>query len=139
MTILWSLLSGIPGLLNGLLTYLNKVQDTSLEKFRIGTTSGKEVSIAVVEAQVAGVQAQKEMNVVGMGHPVWWIAWALFVIPVGMYHSAIFFVSTFHLQWVVDRVPQTQETWALYIVLSIFGAQVTTGLTQQITTAWLKK
>jgi len=44
MTWLFSLLTGLPGFLNGLLTYLNKKQDNALEQFRIGNTNGKEVS-----------------------------------------------------------------------------------------------
>src|SRR5689334_18102598 len=105
MTWLFSLLSGLPGFLNGVLAYLNKKQDVTLEQFRIGNANGKEVSIAVVQAEIAAKQAQKEMNIVGMSHPVWWVAWALFVLPVGFYHFMIHFVSTFHLEMVVDRVP----------------------------------
>lgn len=133
------LLSLLPGLLPKLLDYLNKRQDTALEKYRVGAVSGKEVSIAVVQSEIARVQAQKEMNVVGMSHPIWWFAWALFVLPVGLYHFMIFFVSTFHLEFTVDRVPPVQEQWGMWIVGSIFGAQVTSGVIGQVTSAWLKK
>lgn len=137
------LLGLVPGLISKLLPsvldYLNKKQDTALEKYRIGTVSGKEVSIAVVQAEIAKTNAQKEMNIVGMNHPIWWFAWALFVLPVGLYHASIYFVSIFHLVYVIDRVPPVQEQWGMWIVMSLFGAQVSTGVISQITTAWLKK
>jgi hypothetical protein len=140
------LLSFLPGfgtfiskMLPSVLDYLNKKVDSDLEKYRVGSVNGKEVSIAVVQSEIARVQAQKEMNMVGMNHPIWWVAWALFVLPVGLYHAMIYFVSTFHLVLVVDRVPPVQEQWGMWIVGSIFGAQVTTGIVSQITNAWVKK
>lgn len=139
MTWIASLLLGIPGMFNALMGYLNKAQDVTLEKYRVGTTSGKEVSIAVVQAQAAGVQAQKEINIIGMGHPIWWVAWGLYVIPAGFHSFAVHFVSTFHLAWVVDKLPPEFIAQDQIMILSIFGAQVTTGLTQTIANAWLKK
>ena len=50
---MWNLLLRLPGLANGLLSYLNKKQDTALEQFRIGNTNGKEVSVALVQAEIA--------------------------------------------------------------------------------------
>lgn len=139
MTFLVGLLTYIPGFLSGVLSYLNKKQDVDLEKFKVDTLSGKEVSIALVQAEIAGKQAQKEMNIVGMNHPIWWVAWAIFVLPVGLYHASIFLVSTFDLDVVVKRVPQTQEEWGMWIVMSLFGAQVATGLVNGVATRWLRK
>ncbi len=139
MTWIASLLLGIPGMFNALMGYLNKAQDTTLEKYRVGITSGKEVSIAVVQAQAAGVQAQKEFNIIGMGHPIWWVAWGLYVIPAGLHSAAVHFVSTFHLAWVVDKLPAVFIAQDQIMILSIFGAQVTTGLTQTIANAWMRK
>ena len=139
MTWIASLILGLPGMFSALMGYLNKVQDTTLEKYRVGTTSGKEVSIAVVQAQASAVQAQKELTAIGMSHPVWWVAWALFVLPVGIYHLSVHVVSTFHLVWVVDKLPSDFIAQDRIIVLSIFGAQVTSGIVQTITNAWLKK
>lgn len=133
------LLSLLPGLLPKLLDYLNKRQDTALEKYRVGTVSGKEVSIEVVKAEIARVQAQSANTREGMNHRVWWFAWALFVFPVGLYNFMIYFVSIFHLEMVIDRVPATQEEWARWIVLSLFGAQAASGIVNKVTDAWLKK
>ena len=122
------------------LDYLNKRQDTALEKFRIGEVSGKEVSIELIRAEIAGKQAQKEQNIVGMNHPVWWFAWGLFVFPVGTYHALIYWVSIFpELGWTIKQVPPVQEQWGMWIVTSLFGAQVTTGLISSIANRWLKR
>lgn len=140
------LLSFLPGfgkfigsLLPSVLDYLNKKQDTALEKYRVGSVNGKEVSIAVIQAELAGRQAQADLNKTAMSHKVYWIAWGLFVLPVAFYHAAIHFVSTFHLVWVVDRVPAMQEQWDLYIVLSLFGVQVMNNTVNRIADAWAKK
>jgi hypothetical protein len=126
-------------LLPSLLEYLNKKVDSDLEKYRVGAVSGKEVSIAVVQAELAGRQAQADLNKTAMSHPIWWVAWALFVLPVGVWHAAVHFVSTFHLVYIVDKLPPGNAEWDKWIVLSIFGAQVTTSIVEKVTNAWIKK
>src|SRR6185503_19786982 len=109
MTWLFSLISGLPGFLNGLLTYLNKKQDNALEQFRIGNTNGKQVSIAVVQAEIARQSALKDLTVNAMSHPIWWIAWGIGVFPVLTCHAAVFVVFMLPgLGWEILKVPQEQ-------------------------------
>ena len=136
----FSLLTGIPGLLNGLLTYLNKKQDNALEQFRIGNTNGKEVSIAVVLAEQARIAALKEVTVTAMSHPVWWVAWSLGVFPVLGYHACIFWVSVFpELGWTILKVPADQIEFGKTVVLSMFGISGATAVVTSVASAWTKR
>src|SRR4051794_34745317 len=116
------MLTAIPGLANGLLSYLNKKQDTALEQFRIGNTNGKDVSVAVVLAEQARLTAIKDLSVNAMSHPVWWMAWGLGVFPVFTYYAAIFWVSTFPgLGWTVLKAPPDALEYARLVVGSMFA------------------
>lgn len=137
---MFGLLALLPGVLNGVLGYLNKKHDTALEQFRIGNTNGKDVSVAVIQAEIARQSASKETILSGMNHPIWWLAWGLGVFPVLTYHAAIFFVSTFPMWgWTILKVPASQEEFSRLVVGSIFGltgaSMVVTGLAK----AWTKR
>ena len=139
MTWLFGLITSIPGMVNGVLTYLNKKQDTALEKFRVGDNNGRVVSIEILKGEIARVNAQKELNVIGMSHPIWWAGWALFVFPVGLYHACIFWVSTFPtLGWAIQKVPPDQSKAAYIIMMSFFGAHVASGVINSVLARWTK-
>lgn len=117
-----------------------KKKDVDLEKFKTQSQENQVLGMAVIQAEVERVKGNTSLILAGMNHPVWWVAWLLFVLPVGFYHAMIHLVSVYPdgltLFWiweilepgqVVKRVPATQESWDLWIVLSIFGAQTTTG------------
>ncbi len=87
-----------------------------------------DIKIKQIEADIDRQQAASRFSLGQMNHPIWWAAWIVFVLPIGVYHAAIFFVSTFPFWgWPVERVPPAQEEWARLIVLSIFGAQIVAG------------
>ncbi|MDC7784746.1 hypothetical protein PQJ75_00575 [Rhodoplanes sp. TEM] len=150
---MWGFLTAIPGLLNGLLGYLAKRQDVDLEKFRVGTVSGKEVSIELIRGFIQSQGVAKDIILAGMNHPVWWAAWIVFVFPVGLYHASVFFVSifdmflnspgcgphTFPCEWYVKRVPIEQEEFGRQVVYAIFGGQITHGIVSSVASRWLKK
>lgn len=139
MSWLFSLLTGLPGFLNGVLTYLNKKQDNALEKFRIGDNNGRDVSIEVVKGEIARVNAASGLTQVAMNHPIWWFGWGLFVFPVGLYHACIFWVSTFPtLGWAIQKVPPDQSKAAYIIMMSFFGAHVASGLINSVLARWTK-
>lgn len=140
MSFFFSLLTGLPGLLNGLLAYLNKKQDTALEQFRVGNTNGKEVAIAVVLAEQARIEALKSANVTAMSHPVWWIAWSIGVFPVLGYHACVFFVSTFpEYGWVILKVPADQAAFAQQVTNWMFGIAGASALVEGVAKAWAKR
>jgi hypothetical protein len=137
---LFSLISGIPGLLNGLLTYLNKKQDNALEQFRIGNTNGKEVSIAVVQAEIARQAALKDITVNAMSHPIWWVAWGIGVFPVLTYHGCVFWVSTFPgLGWEILKVPADQAAFGNTVVQWMFGIGGASALVTSVAQSWSKR
>lgn len=140
MTWLFSLLTSLPGFLNGVLSYLNKKQDTALEHFRIGNTNGKDVSIAVVMAEQARQTAVKEVVLGAMSHPIWWLAWALGVLPVMVYYASIFWVSTFPFWgWTVLKAPADALEFAKLVTGSMFGLAGASVVVTGIAQAWAKK
>ena len=140
MTWLFSLLSGLPGFLNGLLAYLNKKQDNALEQFRIGNTNGKEVAIAVVQAEIARQAALKDLTVNAMSHPIWWIAWGIGVFPVLGYHACIFWVSVFPgLGWTILKVPSDQIEFGRTVVQWMFGIGGASALVTGVSQVWAKR
>jgi hypothetical protein len=140
VSFLFSLLTGLPGFLNGLLTYLNKKQDNALEQFRIGNTNGKEVSIAVVQAELARVQSMQAVTINAMSHPIWWVAWSLGVFPVLAYHACVYIVSIFPgLEWTVLKVPAEQAEFGRIIVNWMFGIGGASALVSGVSQLWSKR
>jgi hypothetical protein len=136
MTWLFSLLTSLPGFLNGLLAYLNKRQDTAAAR----SAGAKDVGIAVVQAEVSRVQAAASVLQVAMGHPVFWIAWALGVLPVMLYYGSIFWVSTFPaLGWEVSKAPADALDFAHQITNWMFGIAGASSLVAGVAQAWAKR
>lgn len=136
----FSLIVGLPGFLTGLLSYLNKKQDNALEQFRIGNTNGRDVSIEVVKAELARVNALRDVTVSAMSHPIWWVAWGFGVFPVLSYHACIFWVSTFPgLGWEILKVPADQIEFGRTVVQWMFGIGGASALVTGISRAWAKR
>lgn len=151
-----SILQGVLGtVVTPLFNYLSKRQDTALEKFRVDTGMTRDAAIELLRTDAVVKNATKDVVLAAMTHPIWWVAWLFFVVPVAAYEGAIFFVSTFdsilnapgcyipeigsvlrpggHVcEHFVRRVPSEQEEIARIIVQSIFLAQVGTGATAGI-------
>jgi hypothetical protein len=140
MTWLVGLLTGLPGFLNGVLAYLNKKQDTALEQFRIGNTNGRDVSIAVVQAEIARQNTVASVLTVAMSHPVWWVAWGLGVFPVMTYYACIFWVSTFPFWgWTVLKAPADALEFAKLVTGSMFGIAGVSSVVAGVAHAWQKR
>jgi hypothetical protein len=130
MSMLFGLLTSIPGLLSGLLKYLEKRTDADVEKFKSKNGVDRDTAVEMIRTDAVVKQATANVIMAAMNHPVWWVGWCLFVIPVGLYHAAIFILSTLSIGpdvYAVLRVPATQEAWATDIIKSIFLAQAGTG------------
>lgn len=91
-----------------------------------------------IEAEADRRRAQRDLGIVAMSHPVWWVAWCLFVIPVGLYHATIFIVSTLGIPpcggitvspcFTVLRVPTDQQELSRAIIAYLFLAQGASGI-----------
>ncbi len=82
----------------------------------------------------AGIQRGKDrrdLSIAAMSHPVWWLAWSLFVIPPGLHHAAIYLLSTLGVgpdQFAVLAVPAEQKAMTREIVSTIFLLQGSSGI-----------
>jgi hypothetical protein len=133
---LFSLLTGIPGFLNGLLAYLNKRQDTAVAE----NTNSKDVAISIIQAEVSRQSSLRDISVSAMSHPIWWVAWSLGVFPVLTYHACIFWVSIFPgLGWPILHVPQDQAEFGRMVVQWMFGISGASALVTSVASSWSKR
>ena len=92
------------------------------------------MATAVVQAEVARVAAQSQVQMAQMTHPIWWVAWTLFVIFPGIYDALIHLKSIMcpffedACTWNIPRVPATIEAWDMYVILSMFGLAATSSV-----------
>jgi hypothetical protein len=136
MSWLFGLLTSLPGFLNGLLAYLQKRQDAAIMQ----NGNAKDVGIAVVQAETTRIQAAASVLQVAMGHPVFWVAWAIGVFPVMVYYASIFFVSTFPFWgWEVLKAPADALDFAHQITAWMFGIAGASSLVAGVAHAWAKR
>lgn len=130
---------------------LSSRQSADLAKYQADT--GMLTALGTEALKIEAVRSETYGKVViqAMTHKVWWVAWLLFVIPVGLYDASIYFVSMFdmwlntpgcvildagnmldqgqHLcEWYIKRVPQPQGESRMAVIYFIFGAQGMAGL-----------
>lgn len=158
-----SFLSWLPNAVMGslvgpVLSYLEKRTDADVQKLQIREGMSRDAALAIIKDAGAAREATRDVILAAMSHPIWWVAWAIFVVPVGLYHAAIFGVSTLDA-WIntpgchipelgeavragariceawVRRVPATQEAWAQQIIGNVFLAQAGTGAVAGIVSA----
>jgi hypothetical protein len=136
----WKLLTDLPGLLREGFGWLNKREDTKVAINRDNRAGEQAVDVAAMGALTEGAKVHKELSIIGMNHPIWWVAWSLFVLPPGVYHACIYWVSTFPaLGWAIQQVPAKQEEWGQMAVVYLLGAQVGTGIIKSIVEAWARR
>jgi hypothetical protein len=136
MSWFFGLLTNIPGFLNGLLAYLNKRQDAAVA----ARSDAKDIGTSVVQAEVSRLQAASSVLQVAMGHPVFWAAWALGVLPVMLYYASIFWVSTFPwLGWEVLKAPNDALEFAHQVTGWMFGIAGASSLVAGVAQAWAKR
>lgn len=143
---MWKILMKLFGWLSGLnlenllgtvARVYEKRADTALGHDKVTA----ELTAEIVRQDIAHIQARRDLGIASMSHPVWWVAWALFVIPVGLYHAGIFLLSIASIgpeTYAILKVPPEQEAWARQIVASIFTLQAAAGVSGALLRRWSK-
>lgn len=145
--------------------YLERRQDAEAAKYKARVGAAEKLGSEALRVEAARQEAWGKVTIKAMAHPMWWVAWALFVIPVGLYDGMIYFVSTFdawlnvpgclipahggHVydpalvcEWFVTKVPPDQGASRTNIIYFIFGSQAASGAAAGIAQAlsnWLRK
>ena len=117
MSWLVGLLTGLPGLLSKGLDYYIKRAD--------GDTAR---AIELMKADQARIAAQRDITIAGMGHPIWWAGWAMFVFPLGVYWSKILIWDKVLMWGRTDPLEGFVLEWAGWMVGGLFCLQVGTGI-----------
>jgi hypothetical protein len=76
-------------------SYFNKKQDVDLEKYKVDG----QVNVEAMHADIALIQAQKELRLADKGDLGVRVAMWLFLIPSGIYYTAYMWDSTFRNVW----------------------------------------
>ena len=126
---MWTFLGSLIGgpVVNGLL----KAYQSKLEAQNTRDAKAAELAVEDIRAEIARRGAQRDLGIAAMSHPVWWVAWGLFVIPVGLYHATIFILSTLGIgpeTYAVLKVPADQQRLSEVIIQYLFLAQATAGV-----------
>ena len=126
---MWSWLGSLIGgpVVNGLL----KAYQAKLDAGNTRDKLSAELAAKDIAAEIERRSAQRDLGIAGMNHPVWWIAWGLFVIPVGLYHATIFILSTLGIGpdiYAVLKVPADQQRLSEAVIQYLFLAQAGAGV-----------
>jgi hypothetical protein len=147
------------------LDYLNRRQDAAVERYKADVGAITTLGGEALRIEAARHAAQANVAIAAMAHPIWWAAWAMFVVPVGIYDGLIYFVSTFDAwlntpgcvipkagetiragarlcEWYVRAVPPDQAASRANIIYFIFGAQAASGVAAglgQAAARWLAR
>lgn len=112
------------GFIKGLFGFGSKALDVYLAK----ANGNVQEAIALMAADQARIAAQKDITVAAMSHPIFWVMWAMFVAPLGVYWNKILIWDKV-LGWgATDPLTGFVLDWSGYIVTSIFCLQVGTGI-----------
>lgn len=114
-------------IVNGLIKAYQAKLDAANQRDRVAA----DLAAKDIEAEIARRNAQRDLGIASMNHPVWWVAWGLFVIPVGLYHAAIFILSVMSIgpdTYAVLKVPPAQEELSRAIIQYLFLAQAGSGI-----------
>lgn len=123
---------------------LGKLVDAYKLRLDAQNTEGRiaaDVAIEAIKAEASARQAHKELGLASMNHPIWWFAWCLFVIPVGLYHGGIFMLSVLSIPpetYAILRVPPEQEILGRQIVANIFFVQGGVGILGPLVKRFIK-
>ena len=123
---MFQLLTLIPGLMSGLLTWLNKKTDADLEKFK--TTIGGDVQLNVAELRYKVEVARMAADMRKGDREHWFTAW---MVPVAFavlfFHVAAVVFDSIPLfghevgSWKISALPAPYKTMQEQIVLTICG------------------
>ena len=117
---------------------IKSLTNEQVEELQARTGLAATEALAAVNAENVRVSAQRDAQLAAMNHPIWWVAWTLFVIPVGMYDALIHMKSVLApfapsvLLWNIPEVPKEIESWDMYVILSMFGLAVTSSVVTTI-------
>jgi hypothetical protein len=117
-------LLGIPDLLKSFFGLAEKGIDFYIKR----ADGDTQRAIKLMEADQARIQAQRDITIAGMNHPIWWAAWIGFTFPLIVYWNKII-IHDKVLEWGrTDPLDGFVLDWAGWIVGGLFCLQVGTGI-----------
>lgn len=112
------------GPLDRILSSLNKSVANETDRQRIVGNVVERVAVADADNRAAAMQSQ-----------VFWAVWALFAVPVGIWHGAVALDSVFLFSGHIADLPPSTKPYADQIVVSLFGSGSLVAATQAIASA----
>jgi hypothetical protein len=112
----------------GLLTGLPSLIGKGLDYYIARSNGDVQKAIALMQADQALIAARRDATIAGMNHPIWWLGWALFVLPLGIYWCKVIVWDKVLALGSTDPLSGMVGDWAGYVVVGLFGLQVGSGL-----------
>lgn len=112
------------GPLDLVLSSLDRSIDNETERQRIVGNVVERVAVADADNRAAAMQSR-----------VFWTVWALFAVPVGIWHGAVALDSVFLFSGGIADLPPSTKPYADQIVVSLFGSGSLVAATQAIASA----
>lgn len=142
--LIFGLLSGVPGILNGLLSYLQKRADADVQKHQIDANADvskvnadRDVNIKVIEGRIEELKIASAQRAADLGH--WSTAWMVpTVFAVCLVHFAAVVFDSVPLfghvigSWKIAALPGEYSSMEQYIVLASAGVVTTKSVVGRI-------
>jgi hypothetical protein len=103
-----------------------------LDYYLAKTDGDVKKAIALMEADKVRLLAQRDVTMAAMNSRVWWIGWALFVFPLGIYYAKVIVWDKVLGLGVTDRLDGAIAEWSGIIVLSMFGMQLANSIINRV-------
>ena len=91
-----------------------------------------QIALSLMAAEQARIAAQRDITVAAMGHPIFWVMWILFVLPLGIYWCKVIVYDKVLALGATDPLTGFILEWAGWIVGSIFCLQIGTGIVSSV-------
>jgi len=112
------------GPLDRVLSSLDKSIDNETERQRIVGNVVERLAVADADNRAVAMQSR-----------VFWAVWALFAVPVGIWHGAVALDSVLLFSGHIADLPPSTKPYADQIVVSLFGSGSLVAATQAIASA----
>jgi len=112
----WIAKLGLGGLVERTLAYLERKADTELGQDKLRT----EIAVEHIRAAVSETQIMADLNRTKLGTNLFWWFLAIFVVPLGIWWTAVIADSLFHFRWNVAALPEPLDAWAADMIRWLF-------------------
>ncbi len=122
---------GLGGIINKTIGYMEKKAELEGEQDKLRS----DIAIAHMKAAIDETRIMADLNKSKLEHRIFWWFLALFIVPLGIWWTAVLADSLFYFDWDVAALPAPLDQWAgdmikwlFYVGSSVGGAAMVKGI-----------